>query len=402
MAGSEEGYIYDPIGTDRDALQQQAFDYIQARWPDWTPSDSNLEAWLIAALANMVAEARDVAADVPRAVFRYLGTSVLGIPPVDPTGAIVASTWTLTANPTGITIPVGHLVGIADPEGETIVFEVIQTVDVPAPTLTTDPGQVLLRAVEEGEFANGLGGIDVEAVDIESRTWVDTILMTSATSAGNDGETDDEYLDRLSNRLTLLTPRPILPRDFALLAVDIAAQNGATVRALVLDGYNPVDETDDNERMVTVALVDRDSGGDVSGGILAIVDSELQAAREVNFIIHVVNPNRTTADTTVAFKVLPGFDLSETEDAVESALNDYYQSANWGSPANLEGFSWVNQDKIRRMEVATAVNNIVGVDYITSLTIGLNGGAQTTAEEFTLTGAAPLTTPGAIVATASA
>jgi hypothetical protein len=48
-------YIYDPVETDPDVLQQEAFDYLTSRWPDWVPAESNLEAWMVAACARMVA-----------------------------------------------------------------------------------------------------------------------------------------------------------------------------------------------------------------------------------------------------------------------------------------------------------------------------------------------------------
>src|SRR4051794_39073024 len=92
-------YIYDPLdaGSDPDFLQQEAFDYIQSQWPEWVPNEGNLETWVIAVCARMVAEARDVATDVPRAIFRYYGRSVLGILPIDPTHASVDATITLNS-----------------------------------------------------------------------------------------------------------------------------------------------------------------------------------------------------------------------------------------------------------------------------------------------------------------
>lgn len=389
-------FIYDPLETDRDRLQQAAFDYIQTRWPDWEPSESNLEAWLIAACTRIVAEARDVAADVPRAIFRYLGATVFGVPPIDPHTAITRSTWTLESNPAGRTIQDGHFVTIFDDEGEPVQFQVDGSVDIPAGTLVTAPGEILLRSIDEGPLLNGLGGAGVVAVDTESAAWVTQIVLTSVTEGGSDGEDDDEYLSRLSRRLTLMAPRPILARDFALLAADIAAQNGVNARALAIDNYKADTDETGVERCVTVVMVDVDTGNDVLPDIRTIVDNELQAMREANFLVYVINPTRTPVDVSAQFTVLPDFDGPSVETSVADALDNYFQSVSWGSPINVEGYDWVNQDTVRRLEVATVINNVAGVDYLipTALTIGINGGAQTTAEEFALPGAAPLTTPG--------
>src|SRR4051812_5388929 len=130
-------YIYDPIETDPDALQQAAFDYIQTRWPNWVPDDGNLEAWLIAACARMVAEARDVAADVPISIFRYFGVSIMGIPYIDATPSTVGSTWVLSSNPAGRTIVSGTLVSIDDADGNPVPYEVVSDRALSTGTLTT-------------------------------------------------------------------------------------------------------------------------------------------------------------------------------------------------------------------------------------------------------------------------
>src|SRR6187397_950462 len=96
-------FIFDPIQTDEYQLQDDAFEYIKTRWPEWEPDEGNLEAWIIAACARMVAEARDVGSDVPLAIFRYYGERVIGVPPSEATRSSVSSTWTLSTNPAGRT-----------------------------------------------------------------------------------------------------------------------------------------------------------------------------------------------------------------------------------------------------------------------------------------------------------
>lgn len=391
----EIGYIFDPIEADADALQQEAYDYIQTRWPDWVPNEGNLETWLIAACARMVAEAATVASDVPPSIFRYLGESVMGISPVNPTSAIVDSTWTLLTNPAGRTIEANTLVGIEDEDSNVVLFEVVSPVTLAPGDLVTDAGGVSLRARDEGTGSNSLGGIGIGAINVESIAWVSTILLTGATAGGSNGETDEEYLDRLSAFLTLLTPRPILPKDFELLSKNIARGLGVDVRVVSIDGYNPSDGSFNNERMITLAVILDDTGEDVPADIVDAVDSQLQALREVNFIIYVVGPTRTSVDVAATIVKKAGWDTSVVEADVDAAIRSFLSPANWGDDLDTNEREWNRVAVVRHQDVSTVINNVLGVDYWTALTIGLDGGARIAADQ-NLTGHAPLATPGTI------
>ncbi len=392
---AEIGYILDPIEADADTLQQEAYDYIQTRWPDWEPNEGNLETWLIAACARMVAEAATVASDVPSKIFRYLGETVMGVGPVDPTAAIVSSTWTLLTNPAGRTIEAGTLVGIEDEDLNIILFEVVTTVVLAAADLETTAGEVSLRARDEGINGNALGGVGVEAINVESIAWVDTILLTGATAGGSDGETDEEYLDRLSAYLTLLTPRPILPRDFELLAKNIARELGTVIRVVSIDGYNPGNSTFNNERMITLSMVVDETGEDVPSDIVDAIDLQLQALREVNFVIHIVGATRTDVDVTATVVKKAGWDSATVDADVTAAIESFLDSANWGDDIDTNEREWRRVTVVRHQDLSTVINNVLGADYWTVLTVGLNGGAQTAADQ-NLTGHAPLAAPGAI------
>jgi hypothetical protein len=399
MAADDLSYIYDPIDTDGDFLQQEAFDYIQSRWPDWRPHESNLEAWLIAACARMVAEARDLAADVPPAIFKYYGMTVLGVTPIFASSSEVGSTWTFTTNPDGRTIEAGTLVAIPDASGETIAFEVVTDVTVPSPTLTTTPGQVVLRSVQEGAFTDGIGGTGMLVEMIDPLAWVATVSLTSATGGGSDEEDDYDYLNRLSRRLTLLTPRPVLARDAALLAEDIALNAGTPILAMGLDNFNPADGTSNNERMTTVVVRNRDTGGIVSAPLKASIDAELQAQRETNFIIHVIDPaGPHPIDVTFIAKAESGYDPADVDVRATAAVQSFLATSEWGiSPAGEQRL-WRNKTVVRHQDISTILNSVEGFDYWTTLTIGLNGGAQST-NDINLTGNAPLAAPGTILGT---
>lgn len=393
-------YIFDPIETDPDALQQAAFDYIQTRWPNWAPDDGNLESWLIAACARMVAEARDVAADVPLAIFRYFGVKIMGIPYIDATPATVASTWVLSSNPAGRTIASGHLVSIDDADGNPVPFEVVSDLVLVAGDLSSAPTPVILQAVVEGADANNLGGVGVEAVDMESTSWVDTITLTAVTSNGANAQTDEEYAAALSELLTLMTPRPILPRDFSILARYTALQSGAQIRVLALDGYNPIDATTNNERMISIAAIDAVTGANISAPLKTAIDVDLQAKREVTFFVNMIDPTRTSVDITVQLTAISGFAIADAIVNATADLTEFLQSVNWGRTPGSDEVIWNQTPIVRHQDISTVINNATGVNYWTLLTFGLNGGAQDAADK-TLTGAAPLVQPGTILVTAT-
>lgn len=389
------GYIVDPIEADADRLQQEAYDYIQTRWPDWAPNESNLETWLIAACARMVAEAATVASDVPPAIFRYMGKSVLGFPSADPTPATVDSTWILSSNPAGRTIESGTLVGIEDADSNIMMFEVVNAAVLAALDLETDVGQVTLRARDDGVGGNSLGGAGIEAINVESLSWVDTILLAGPTAGGSDGETDEAYLDRLSAYLTLLTPRPVLPDDFALIAKNTAASQGLTVRVIALDGYDPIGATFDNEKTISLAVIDDVTGADVSGAVEAVILETLEGLREINFLIYVIPATRTTVDVTSVIVKKRGWDAASVQSDVESAINSFLSSANWGDDIDTNTREWDRVDTVYWQDVSAVINNVRGVERHSLLTIGIDGGAQSE-DDMPIAGAAPLATPGIV------
>ena len=59
-------------------------------------------------------------------------------------------------------------------------------------------------------------------------TFVASVTATTVSSGGADPETTQQYIDRLSTELQLLTPRPILPTDYAILAQSVPGVNRAT------------------------------------------------------------------------------------------------------------------------------------------------------------------------------
>ena len=224
-----DGYITTPLDTDARTISDEVIAAIQGRFPEWTPAEANLETIIIDTFAQAIADARDVASLIGAEIFRAWGLHVAGVAPIEATRATATTTWTLT-DTLGHTITAGTIVQMMD--GDTAVPFATTTDTVIAPGSSTATG-VTIQAVDTGSAANNLAGT-ISLVD--SLAFVSTITIASGTTAGgSDGETDAAYLDRLREEVTLISPRPVLPDDYAILARRVPGVH----RALAIDGYNP-------------------------------------------------------------------------------------------------------------------------------------------------------------------
>lgn len=379
-------YIDPPIESDPDDLAADAFDYLVSNLPGWVPYDGHLESWLVEALARVVSEAARVASAVPTSIFRYFGESILGVDPVDAEPATASSTWTMVDD-AGYTVPADTVVAYRMAGDHLIGFRVVESVVVPPGDTATAADAVTLRAVEAGVNGNLPEAGPVELVD--GLAYVDSITGTSP-SGGVDGESDSEYLNRLATELELLAPRPILPRDFAVMARRTAGVH----RALAIDNYDPDTDTHDNERMVTVAVVDED-GAALDVAVRDDVAADLDARREVNFVVHVIDPTYTTVNVTFTVVVDDGWDTTDVETRTVEVVTAYLDPANWGGGEESPPAWRLSSDTVRYLEVASVIDAVEGVNYVETLTV--NGGTV----DVDLAGVAPLTQVGVIDGTAT-
>jgi len=377
-----ETYITLPIDTEPQDVLDDAYSELQSLIPGWMPADGNLDVWLLQAIAVIAAETRDVASDVSKSIFRWFGDALVGLPPIDATPAYGNTTWTMVDN-LGYTIPLGTQVTMADAEGNIYAFETTQEITVFPGSTATAAGAVQIVAVDETSGANANNLTNPVSL-LDPLAFVDTITITAPTTGGQDAESDDDYLNRLAATLELLAPRPILPNDFAVLARDVP---GAW-RALAIDLYNPGPPIDSNcPRCVTVIAVDQ-AGQPVSAGVKSAIDADLQARREVNFLVFEADATITQVDVTYTAIALAGYDKPTLLASVNSALQGYLDPASWGTTPN-DTRAWRQQTLVRYLEVAQTINDVLGVDYISALTIGIHGGAMGTTD-ITLPGLAPL------------
>lgn len=365
---------------DFERLTESAFSYFAAKLPGWLPAPGDPLTILIESTARMAAELKLLAGRVPEAVFRYFGASLLGLAPIEASHASVGSTWAMV-DLAGHTIPAGTLVGLPADGDRLIAFEVAEDVVVPPGSGGTGTGEVLLVAREPGAAGSGLHG--APATLLTPLSFVDWVATPGYSTGGVDAESDADYRDRLAAELQLLSPRPILAGDFAVMARRVAGVE----RAVAIDGYDPGTNSTGNERMVTVAVVDA-AGEPTTTLIKTAVDGLLQAEREVNFVVHVIDPTYTSVNVTFLAHALPDYDPADVQARAVQAVTDYLSPANWGLTVNDGG--WRNQTRVRYLEVAAMLDRVEGLDYIDQLWV------QGVGTDLTLTGAIPLPRPGAI------
>jgi hypothetical protein len=389
------GYIPVPVETEPTDLAGEAFDYLAQQVPGWLPAEGNLEAWLIEALAQIAGELRALVGLVPDAIFAYYGESILGLPPYPAVQAQALTTWTAN-DAAGYQVDAGTVIGIT-PTASPTSYGFSVDADFTIPAGSTSVAGVSCTALEAGAAASGLTGA-VEVID--SLSFVSSVTLDQATSGGQDSETSDAYLARLSALLTLLSPRPILPQDFAVLAQRTIP---AIARAVAIDLYNPGPPVDTNcPRCVSIVVCDS-SGEPCSPTVKADADALLQAQREVNFLTFVLDPAYTSVDVSFSLMSYPGYDPADVAARTIAQLEAYLSPASWGVPpyGDVSARSWINATSVRYLELAEQINRVDGVHYIVTLALCASGGALGQAD-VALAGVAPMPRPGAITGTATA
>jgi hypothetical protein len=124
----------------------------------------------------------------------------------------------------------------------------------------------------------------------------------------------------------------------------------------------------------------------------------LSAAREVNFLVGVIDPTYSLIDVTVTVKALPNWDPSLVSNSVQVALGSWLNPATWGTLPDDNPQDWTNTPILRYLELAQAISNAPGVNYIVSMTFAIHG--QTMASsDITLPGVAPLPQAGTFAVT---
>jgi hypothetical protein len=381
-------YVKYPLTTDQEALIQQFVDELRIYWPNFVPADGQLAYRAAAILIGILAEGIDVASLIPDEIFKTLGEKLHGLPPIAATPATADTTWVMRDDAGYPVIPAGTLVSI-----DGVFFETVDDFNVPSGETTESP--VGIQAVDEGAAASGLGApgaiVDLE----EGYEFVASITLNAATANGQDSEDVDVYLTRLRELFTLMSPRAIGANQLAVLARTVIGVDAA----LALKGYNPSDDTWNNEGYAAVAV--RDALGlqvptPTKDAVAALLLGPTDRLANTN--INVIDPTWTPVDVTWEGICLPTADPVATREAGDGAVASQLDPSLFGLPPSGEDKTWTLKSKIWHYDIAGALKNVEGLLEVVSITIGLDGGAQVEAD-VDLPGVAPLPTPGVILGT---
>ena len=393
-------YITFPLVADAQALIQRAFEFMQTKFIGWVPAEGNLDTAIIESVAGEGADVAALTTQVPKTIFGYIGQTMFDVPVLSATTALFHSTWNLSDN-LGHTIVAGTQIGIRNTTGDLIPFMVLTDVIVTAGTVATATGAVTCVAINTGSDANGLGVIGGVVELIDPLAWVDNIVQTDIPDGGTDGETADAYLDRLSMKLKTIAPRPIIPRDFEIMARDIAGVQ----RATAIDGLDITANTTGNEKTIGLFALDA-TGQPISPTLKTDVETYLESQREINFNVQMGDASLHRIGVNVHVQTLPGWATADVAARVVLNLENYLNPARW-SPDPTDNpnapVTWVNDGTIRYLELAQVVNLVPGVRYVTTgPTVGAAGGSLSAAD-YSLSGRAPLpyTNPGDVVCIAT-
>lgn len=382
------------ITVDPDQLNEEAFARYAEMFPGVELAEGNIETRLIRIINTVIGGplATLLVAELAR-IFGRFGEVVFAIQPLVAAAATSEVTFTMVDN-AGYTIPAGTEIAVPTSGNTSVGFHTVAEASVP--NGSTSVANVVVEAVIAGTAANEITDdagdptlvqADELALVVESITW------EADSSGGVNAETPDEYLDRLSGRLTLLSDNAVLPSDVEVLALDIAS----VARATALDTYDADTATYDNEKTVTVAVVAVD-GTALSGGVKDAVEAWLAEHREEGFLFFAIDPTFHAVKVDVDVVARAGADPTGVDAAVTQAITAYLDPANWGIPGQNEDEpgGWKNQTVVRRTDLITLVENVESVDHISgNLQLALEADSLGTTD-VTLTGPAPLTQAGTI------
>lgn len=364
-----------PLTTDPEELVEIARDYLRTEFPDWDPARGDQVDWVLRACAYIIAEGRDVASDVPLEIFSYLGTWLVGLPATPASYAQVTATIAVT-NTAGYTITAGSRFRAVTTGDSGVIFVVSTDVVIPPGQSVTDDGEVQLIAEEAGSYANFAPTVVCEPLD--SIPWITTAVFEDSTGTavgaegGEDAEDTDTYLGRLREEMTLLTAAPILPEDVPPLAKRVPGVG----RCLPLNLYDPVTDTWDNEKTITIVITN-DLGGTPSAPLKTAVKTLFESLREVNFDFNVEPPTYTQVDIGYKVKAYDGVDHGVLETSCDAAVTSYLNNLNWGRrpQAGLDALApdWVETDKVRYGELYQVLNEVGGVNYVEFAKVALTG-----------------------------
>lgn len=367
-------FIAPAVITDPLVLAANAKRFLEEELPGWHSSPGSIEDLIIDAYSYAAAEQAEALQAELVAAYRSLG-KLVGVEPIRATPATALATITAVDN-AGYTIKAtATVLGIRTSENALQTFRLVSDLVI-APGSTSAVG--LVEATEPGSEGNSLSGA-VILVSAEA-----SVASATLGTSGNglDEETEEVFLQRLTEELAIQKPGPVLAADAAVIARGVPGVYRATavdnLKPAAADGGEGAEETN-IERCVTVSCVD-ENGVPCSAEVMAVVDALLQSLRETSFKYFVVKPKYMKIDVTATVFAWPGLNKEQVKAEVVAALQAFFSPARWAPDSTGRAQTWKNDTTIKQSELFTAVGNVPGVRWCSALTFGKHGGALATTD----------------------
>lgn len=367
-------YVPPAVITDPATIRGNAIALMEAELPGWKPIPGSPEMVLIDAFSFTAGEQAEVLVQRLTSVYRGLG-QLVSTPPIEAQPATSLATVTMVNN-AGYTIPAGSLiVGIRNANNELEGFKLTADLVVGAGSTT---GTATLIAEEPGTGANSLTGA------AELIAAPPSVLSVSlATSGGGlEAESEEEYLARLTEALSIMKPGVVLANDAAILARSIPG----VWRAVGVDRFKPAAadggegaEATNEEKCLTVTPTDV-NGVASDAGHLASIKAAIEAKREPGFKVFVVAPHYQEVDVTIVCSAWPEENLANVKAAVEAAIKNALSPATFASDATGNPRHWVNDPVIHIASLYQAVGLTPGVRWCSEAKVGKHSEAQASAD----------------------
>lgn len=397
-------YVQLALIGDVDTLTEQGMDYMrQSLAPNWIDRPGNPETIMIESSGQIAAEVIDQASLVPPEALAAIGTSIYGIPTGGGTKATANAVISFDTDAPAVMVPMDAEVSVPHPSGAELVFLTDRDALPPAGGGNVS---VQLIALEASDEYNGCFG---ECELIEVTEGIHSVATTSTTAGGSNPETPEEYLDRLTDYLTI-PRRPVLPEDHSALALQNPAVGRATAYNLFYPGTTlrdsgqavgdydlwtpqppPAAQQANVARCTTVAILGL--GGTMpSLSLMTEVWQTLTDNREINFLNFVVAPTMTEIDVKCDVKPYTGANPEDVTQSVKDTVSGWLSPEEFSQPPGVGGGVWESDTKVRLYEAVDFINRSSGVWYCENVQLKLHSDSGWTTGDITLPGIAPIPT----------
>lgn len=371
-----------PVDVDVNDIRETLHARMGEQLPGWQPIPSSPTTAILGALATVSAEGRDALQARIRGELMDLIGFLFGSP--RETGTPASSTVTFTAaDALGHEIPAATSVWLGDVEMETVT-------DAAIPVGSTSIS-VAVQTVEPGAQANGADdtGVALETSTFDWLAETNPVALDAPLALGTDAETDGEYLARLADELAIMSPAPILPASFAVLA----RRHPAVGYAWCLPGYNASTNTPGVPLHVTL-VVAGPAAEALPQQVLDSIRTGIAALLLSDVVLHVISPTYVPVSVTATLVCRPGWDPAAVAAAGEEHLAQVLSPAGHAAPSFGDAANPVPAVVIHENELIARGDEVDGVGYVEDLQIG-----DGSSDRVTL-GVRQLPTAGAINVTA--